>query len=532
MGRKHSKRRKYSKRRNTKRRNTLRKLVKRRNTKRINTKRRNTNNRVKNKNKFINGYKIIKRLNPHKSSIKYGGNCEGVIAQHPEKAISCIKSMESGSFGSVYRVNKGEENYAMKVIDFKSPTIKQSYYREVDIFKKLEGISNVVQCIENWVTNDQKHGIIIMNDLGDNDLFDIIDNGQLTEIDMWKYITQLAITIHGLHSRSIFHNDIKIENIMIYNGNAYLIDFGLTTETTSVCGGTVEILPPDKIRYNSEKTKTKKKLLKADCMKQHDIYSIAIVMFDFITFYIDGRRYRLSYAYKEHLRSINKNVMIQSSLVDNEQYNVSEEYKNLIIDIINGNINQAEDILLGLPEGILLQLPKDILLQLGDIYLSKLYDNIDRPEASIINQLRSIIIDDNASRASLIADKESLMGEIRDSEEDSASKIEQIGEIEQQLNDLCYLEKLLRDFLDKKEQETDTDTVKSNLKRIIVMLELEEEGEALVIEDVEEGEEEGEEAPVIEGVEEGVEAPVIEGEEEVEDWKLYLQTEFDLFLTD
>ena len=125
MGRKHSKRRKYSKRRNTKRRNTLRKLVKRRNTKRINTKRINTkrintkrintNNRVKNKNKFINGYKIIKSLNPHKKSVKYGGSCDEVSGD-----FSCKKVLGKGTYGSVYLVEKvalpGVE-YAMKVFD-------------------------------------------------------------------------------------------------------------------------------------------------------------------------------------------------------------------------------------------------------------------------------------------------------------------------------------------------------------------------------------------------------------------------------
>ena len=83
----------------------------RRNTNRRNTKHRNANNRVK----TINGYKIIKCLNPHKSYFKYGGSCDELV----KDGYTCRKTgdrtnilLGSGTFGDVYLVEKEGVEYA------------------------------------------------------------------------------------------------------------------------------------------------------------------------------------------------------------------------------------------------------------------------------------------------------------------------------------------------------------------------------------------------------------------------------------
>ena len=116
------------------------------------------------------------------------------------------------------------------------------------------------------------------------------------------------------------------------------------------------------------------------------------------------------------------------------------------------------------------------------------------------------------------------MVEIRDSDEGLSTKLNNIREIEETLRERCYLEKLFRNFLENKVRELgtgQTDTVKSILKNIVVALDLERDligappvetaplGEPPPVEEVEELEE-------VEEVEEG--------------WKVFLQTEYDLFL--
>ena len=513
MGRKHSKRR-----------NTLRKVVKRRNTKRRNTKRRNTKRRntnklVKHKGKIINGYKIIKRLNYHKSSIKYGGvTCKSVLEDYSINGFTCNKreNIGQGNYGSVYLVKKRGVLYAMKIMDFNGKAIRKSLFsKEVSYLEKLRGIGNIVQYIEHRLTEDGNHGILIMNYLGNDSLAKLIEDDSLGEIYMWKYIIQLSIALNELHRINLFHNDIKTDNIMIYEDDAYLIDLGLMTEGISACRGSPYIMPYEKIKCARD---TRCRQPRHICNNQHDIYSIAMVMFEFINIYDDdeGNHQTNLKDYlnrKGYFDLENKDELIILSLKYTNRYNVSEDYKLFIINIINGTINTPED--------ILLNLPKDILLQLGDIYLSKLYDTLD---ASLIEILRTIIINDNKSRETLIAEKKSLMVEIRDSDEGLSTKLNNIREIEETLRERCYLEKLFRNFLENKVRELgtgQTDTVKSILKNIVVALDLERDligappvetaplGEPPPVEEVEELEE-------VEEVEEG--------------WKVFLQTEYDLFL--
>jgi serine/threonine protein kinase len=269
-------------------------------------------------------------LNPHKRSIKYGGSCDefvkdGYTCKNTEDGTN--KTLGRGSHGTVYLVEKGGVEYAMKIINFEMKYGKDIFDKEVILLKKVHGISNIVRCIEYWETKN--HGIIIMNYLGDTNLDKVIN--LLTEEDIWKYITQLAITINELHKRNLFHNDIKGENIMIYSNNAYLIDLGLMTEGKSSCSGTYEFLPYNK---RSCLRLAIRGCREYHCPKQHDIYSLAITMFNFIN---------LKRTFRD--RSIISDEGIISLLNSDKNYKFSKEYRDFIINIIDDTIQTAGDIL-------------------------------------------------------------------------------------------------------------------------------------------------------------------------------------------
>ena len=230
----------------------------------------------------------------------------------------------------------------MKIIKFNSKNREEMFKNEVNLLKKADGISNIVQCIESWVTNNS--GIIIMNYLGNTSLYKLFEKAKLGEIilteqDIWKYITQLAIVINE------FHNDIKCNNIMIYSNNAYLIDLGIMTEGESSCDGTDNYMPYNKIKcarqIPARRANPSYPCNSDICPKQHDIYALAIIMIYFI-YYTEmwGKYYLidiLSHSHAVHRRHSgeNRNDHIKRVLRLDKNYNVSDEYKEFIIDIID-----------------------------------------------------------------------------------------------------------------------------------------------------------------------------------------------------
>jgi len=275
-------------------------------------------------------------LNPHKRSIKYGGSCDELV----KDGYTCKNTLGRGSHGTVYLVEKGGVEYAMKIINLEMEYGKDIFEKEVKLLKKVHGISYIVRCIEYWKTNN--HGIIIMNYLGDTNLDKVIN--LLTEEDIWKYITQLAITIKELHKINLFHNDIKGENIMIYYNNAYLIDLGVMTERHAACYGTKYFLPVNKIVCNmptlmqARREKPWHDCNREICPKQHDIYSLAIIMFKFIYYTNEINN-------KNYLEKPFRAIDIIKLLNSHKNYNVPDGYIQFIIDIIDGTIQTAGDIL-------------------------------------------------------------------------------------------------------------------------------------------------------------------------------------------
>ena len=227
MGKKQSKRR-VKKRRNTKVRNTLRKGKKNKISKR-----KIANKREKHMGKIINGYKIIKRLNTHKSSIKYGGDKEDYPTPSTEKLVG------KGSFGQVFLTKNSKDGklYAMKKILFDETDSKSLFLNEIKILKMLEGITNVCHYKEHWQFESGEYGgtvpggVIIMDYIDGISFDKLLYNAKtskdvVSSLDLSIYIKQLSETLENLHALGIYHNDIKPDNIMISGKQAYLIDFG------------------------------------------------------------------------------------------------------------------------------------------------------------------------------------------------------------------------------------------------------------------------------------------------------------------
>jgi serine/threonine protein kinase len=336
MGRKHSKR-KVTKRRITKIRNTLRKGKKNKIAKRKIDKRKVANKLVKHKGKIINGYKIIKRLNTHKSSIKYGGDKEDYTPPSTEELVG------EGGHGQVFltKNSKDAKFYAMKIILFEEQDDRRNFLEEIEILKKIEGIKNVCHYKEHWEFERGKYGwtepvgVIIMDYIDgvsfDKLLYKAEEAGKdvVSSLDLSIYIRQLSETIEKLHALGIYHNDIKPDNIMISDKQAYLIDFGCADENKpppvagnpsyrghvvmEICGSWY-YQPTDTHRINYD---------------QYDTYSLILILYVFMDCKktVNGLLYNLPRQSKdsEILKLLNTNT---------SNINITDNYIHLVKPLI------------------------------------------------------------------------------------------------------------------------------------------------------------------------------------------------------
>jgi len=178
-----------------------------------------------------------------------------------------------GAYSRVFQVTESNRSFAIKKIDKK----KQKRHR-IDV--ELEA-SMILKhpCIPKlfWFFEDHKNFSLIFEYIDGLNLLDLLEwkNQPLSE-QMIKFIfKQLAKTVHYVHSKRIYHRDLKLENVMINNqGKIKLIDFGLATiEKTKKSPvlrdfvGSLDFVCPEILRktgYNPDKA---------------DIFSLGVILF-------------------------------------------------------------------------------------------------------------------------------------------------------------------------------------------------------------------------------------------------------------
>ena len=105
---------------------------------------------------------------------------------------------------------------------------KKSVANESKIMKGLEH-SNIISFIAHLTSPGKIH--LVMEYPGLQSLYEYVKNGQNRHISIDQarpIFFQLTNALNYLHSRSISHRDIKLENVMFNKGVAKLIDFGFS----------------------------------------------------------------------------------------------------------------------------------------------------------------------------------------------------------------------------------------------------------------------------------------------------------------
>ena len=101
---------------------------------------------------------------------------------------------------------------------------KKKLSNEIKYLKSLKHI-NIVEMHHHFIVND--YIFIILEYINGLDLYEHINNGKkFNEKDIQNILKQVFSALSYIHSKSIVHGDIKLENIILnYDNSVKLIDF-------------------------------------------------------------------------------------------------------------------------------------------------------------------------------------------------------------------------------------------------------------------------------------------------------------------
>ena len=137
---------------------------------------------------------------------------------------------------------------------------RKKFVREAKNLSKLQH-PNIIKVLECFEANNTVY--YTMEYLEDGSLDELISKKHgLSEAETVKYTMQIGNALSYMHEHKVLHLDLKPGNIMLSNGNAVLIDFGLSKQydaggnpesSTTVGGGTPGYAPLEQANYNDGK---------------------------------------------------------------------------------------------------------------------------------------------------------------------------------------------------------------------------------------------------------------------------------------
>lgn len=156
------------------------------------------------------------------------------VNKRPFTRLDCIGR---GGSGRVYRVmGENDKVFALKRVNLEDvdPIALAGYKGEIALLQRLAeaGVDRVVR-LHDWESNDEKHALSVLMELGESDLHHILV-GKLNTLDAefdptftryyWK---EMLECVKAVHAFNIVHSDLKPANFVLVKGKLKLIDFGI-----------------------------------------------------------------------------------------------------------------------------------------------------------------------------------------------------------------------------------------------------------------------------------------------------------------
>ena len=183
----------------------------------------------------------------------------------------------SGSFGAVYKVTKGSDTFALKVIEkaeLKDPGDIRRLQRELDAMAFVKH-PNTVTMLDFF--SDKFNFYLILEFCKGGDLASyMLREAPLRETIVAAIFKQIATAVAHLHSLGIAHRDLKPENVLITSfPNVKVSDFGLCGFTeqgkmSTFCGSPCYSAPEclSRVPYDG-------------CLA--DVWSLGVILYELIT---------------------------------------------------------------------------------------------------------------------------------------------------------------------------------------------------------------------------------------------------------
>lgn len=165
---------------------------------------------------------------------------------------------KEGGEGTVYKAEKGQNLYAIKVIKDLRKERAERYKQEIESVKKLDH-HNIIKPIYGELLIDGKKVQYSIMPFYGNDLKKIIPK-LLDYEQIFNIIIVLGEALKYIHSKGIIHRDLKPENILIADdGHLVLTDFGIAhfkdsklTKKTDLLNNRVYLAPEQYIKGNAQ----------------------------------------------------------------------------------------------------------------------------------------------------------------------------------------------------------------------------------------------------------------------------------------
>lgn len=198
-----------------------------------------------------------------------------------------IDYLGKGSFGTVYKCEKDEGIYAIKIFnleyvfqEFKNNGEDNRITREINALKGVDH-PNVIKIVNHgeFKSNNQSYIYIIMEYLEGVDLKDKVDKENLELNEIIQIFVQILDGLDAIHQSNIIHRDIKPHNIYVTNeGQVKILDFGLSKliDFTSITSTGAEIGSP--LYMSPEQIKDIKSI-----DYRSDYYALGIILFEMIS---------------------------------------------------------------------------------------------------------------------------------------------------------------------------------------------------------------------------------------------------------
>jgi serine/threonine-protein kinase len=185
-----------------------------------------------------------------------------------------IKFLGEGATSKVFLVKKDNSLFALKQLNIIDDELKQRFYREIEILKKLKH-KNIVSIIDSGIYEGKP---FIVMDYVDGDSLDRIAP-KLNIIQKLDILISAANGIAYLHSKGIIHRDIKPENILVSKdlSTVKIADLGISkvvywkpiTQEGQILG-TPAYMAPELLEGKSDDPRI-------------DIYAFGITMYEVLT---------------------------------------------------------------------------------------------------------------------------------------------------------------------------------------------------------------------------------------------------------